>query len=62
MRHNPTTMLRRRGTSGTRATTFFEEHLEFLSIKVKDGPVTAQLQHIQEGGGPANASRRPAGV
>jgi ferredoxin--NADP+ reductase len=26
-----------------------EEHLEFLSIKVPDGPLTSHLQHIQEG-------------
>ena len=27
----------------------YEEHLEFLSIKVQDGPLTSQLQHIKEG-------------
>jgi len=27
----------------------YEEHLEFLSIKVPDGPLTSQLQHIQPG-------------
>ena len=27
----------------------YEEHLEFLSIKVPDGPLTSQLQHIQVG-------------
>ena len=26
-----------------------EEHLEFLSIKVQDGPLTSRLQHIQVG-------------
>jgi ferredoxin--NADP+ reductase len=26
-----------------------EEHLEFLSIKVPDGPLTSKLQHIQPG-------------
>jgi len=26
-----------------------EEHLEFLSIKVPDGPLTSRLQHIQIG-------------
>ena len=26
-----------------------EEHLEFLSIKVPDGPLTSRLQHIREG-------------
>jgi len=27
----------------------YEEHLEFLSIKVPDGPLTSRLQHIQLG-------------
>lgn len=27
----------------------YEEYLEFLSIKVQDGPLTSQLQHIQPG-------------
>lgn len=27
----------------------YEEHLEFLSIKVADGPLTSRLQHIQIG-------------
>jgi ferredoxin/flavodoxin---NADP+ reductase len=27
----------------------YEEHLEFLSIKVPDGPLTSRLQHIKEG-------------
>ena len=27
----------------------YEEHLEFLSIKVQNGPLTSQLQHIKEG-------------
>ncbi|KAF1050259.1 ferredoxin--NADP reductase [Xylophilus sp.] len=27
----------------------YEEHLEFLSIKVDDGPLTSRLQHIQVG-------------
>ena len=27
----------------------YEEHLEFLSIKVPDGPLTSRLQHIQVG-------------
>src|SRR6202040_1300865 len=26
-----------------------EEHLEFLSIKVEDGPLTSHLQHLREG-------------
>jgi ferredoxin--NADP+ reductase len=28
---------------------FWEEHLEFLSIKVQEGPLTSRLQHIQVG-------------
>ena len=27
----------------------YEDHLEFLSIKVEDGPLTSRLQHIQVG-------------
>ncbi len=27
----------------------YEEHLEFLSIKVQDGPLTSKLQHVQPG-------------
>src|SRR3954469_23040399 len=27
----------------------YEEHLEFLSIKVPNGPLTSKLQHIQPG-------------
>ena len=27
----------------------WEEHLEFFSIKVPDGPLTSQLQHLKEG-------------
>ena len=27
----------------------WEEHLEFFSIKVQDGPLTSQLQHLKEG-------------
>jgi ferredoxin--NADP+ reductase len=27
----------------------YEDHLEFLSIKVPDGPLTSRLQHIREG-------------
>lgn len=27
----------------------YEDHLEFFSIKVQDGPLTSRLQHIQEG-------------
>jgi ferredoxin--NADP+ reductase len=38
-----------------------EEHLEFLSIKVPDGPLTAKLQHIREGD-EVLVSRKPAGT
>src|SRR5262245_5199311 len=27
----------------------YEEHLEFFSIKVPDGPLTSRLQHLKEG-------------
>ena len=27
----------------------YEEHLEFFSIKVQNGPLTSQLQHLKEG-------------
>ena len=27
----------------------YEDHLEFLSIKVEDGPLTSRLQHIRPG-------------
>ena len=29
--------------------TCYEDHLEFLSIKVPDGPLTSRLQNISEG-------------
>lgn len=38
-----------------------EEHLEFLSIKVPDGPLTSRLQHIQEGD-EVLVSRKPTGT
>ena len=38
-----------------------EEHLEFLSIKVPDGPLTSRLQHIREGD-PILVSRKPTGT
>ena len=38
-----------------------EEHLEFLSIKVPDGPLTSRLQHIQEGD-EILVSRKPTGT
>ena len=38
-----------------------EEHLEFLSIKVPDGPLTSRLQHIREGD-EILISRKPTGT
>jgi ferredoxin/flavodoxin---NADP+ reductase len=38
-----------------------EEHLEFLSIKVPDGPLTSRLQHIREGDS-VLVSRKPTGT
>src|ERR1700682_1061638 len=38
-----------------------EEHLEFLSIKVADGPLTSRLQHIREGD-EILVSRKPTGT
>ena len=38
-----------------------EEHLEFLSIKVPDGPLTSRLQHIREGDA-VLISRKPTGT
>ena len=38
-----------------------EEHLEFLSIKVPDGPLTSRLQHIREGDA-VLVSRKPTGT
>jgi ferredoxin--NADP+ reductase len=38
-----------------------EEHLEFLSIKVPDGPLTSRLQHIREGDS-ILISRKPTGT
>jgi ferredoxin--NADP+ reductase len=38
-----------------------EEHLEFLSIKVPDGPLTSRLQHIREGD-EILVSRKPTGT
>ncbi len=39
----------------------YEEHLEFLSIKVPDGPLTSRLQHIQVGD-PLIVGRKPTGT
>jgi ferredoxin/flavodoxin---NADP+ reductase len=38
-----------------------EEHLEFLSIKVPDGPLTSRLQHVREGD-QVLVSRKPTGT
>lgn len=38
-----------------------EEHLEFLSIKVPDGPLTSRLQHLKAGD-PILVSRKPVGT
>lgn len=38
-----------------------DEHLEFLSIKVPDGPLTSHLQHLKEGD-PILISRKPVGT
>jgi ferredoxin--NADP+ reductase len=39
----------------------YDEHLEFLSIKVQDGPLTSRLQHIQVGD-ELLVSRKPTGT
>lgn len=39
----------------------YDEYLEFLSIKVPDGPLTSRLQHIQEGD-KLLVSRKPVGT
>ena len=39
----------------------YEEHLEFLSIKVSDGPLTSRLQHIQVGDSIV-VGRKPTGT
>lgn len=39
----------------------YEDHLEFLSIKVPDGPLTSRLQHIKEGD-TIVMSRKPTGT
>src|SRR6516164_7039702 len=38
-----------------------DEHLEFLSIKVPDGPLTSRLQHVQPGD-EVLVSRKPTGT
>ncbi len=39
----------------------YEENLEFLSIKVPNGPLTSRLQHLQEGDS-VLVSRKPVGT
>jgi len=39
----------------------YEEHLEFLSIKVEDGPLTSRLQHIKAGDS-IIVGRKPTGT
>ena len=39
----------------------YEEHLEFFSIKVPDGPLTSRLQHLKVGD-PLLVSRKPTGT
>jgi ferredoxin/flavodoxin---NADP+ reductase len=39
----------------------YEDHLEFLSIKVPDGPLTSRLQHIQPGDSVV-VGRKPTGT
>lgn len=39
----------------------YEEHLEFLSIKVQNGPLTSRLQHLREGDA-LLVSRKPVGT
>ncbi|AZY49263.1 ferredoxin--NADP reductase [Bordetella avium] len=39
----------------------YEENLEFLSIKVQDGPLTSRLQHLKEGDH-ILVSRKPVGT
>jgi ferredoxin/flavodoxin---NADP+ reductase len=39
----------------------YEEHLDFLSIKIPDGPLTSQLQHVRPGD-IVLVSRKPTGT
>lgn len=43
------------------ASASWEEHLEFFSIKVADGPLTSRLQHLQPGD-PLIVTRKPTGT
>jgi ferredoxin--NADP+ reductase len=39
----------------------YEEHLEFLSIKVPNGPLTSRLQHLQVGDTILVSRKKPTG-
>jgi ferredoxin--NADP+ reductase len=43
------------------ASAHYEDHLEFLSIKVEGGPLTSRLRHLQEGDR-VLVSRKPTGT
>ena len=43
------------------ASASWEEHLEFFSIKVANGPLTSRLQHLQRGD-QLTVSRKPTGT
>lgn len=43
------------------ASGFYEDELEFFSIKVQDGPLTSRLQHLKEGD-TILVSRKPTGT
>ena len=43
------------------ASAHYEEHLEFFSIKVDNGPLTSRLQHLQVGD-PVLIGRKPTGT
>lgn len=43
------------------ASAHYEDHLEFYSIKVPDGPLTSRLSHVQPGD-PVFVSRKPTGT
>ncbi len=43
------------------ASPHYEEHLEFFSIKVQNGPLTSRLQHLKVGD-PLLVSRKPTGT
>lgn len=43
------------------ASAHYDEHLEFFSIKVEDGPLTSRLRHIQPGD-PILVSPKPTGT